>query len=125
MTTTPTPASPPELCPVCMRFPILKAPTGEGCLRFGQVKRDLYATAYAEAECYRKGLDLRESALATTQARLDALVAEREHLEEAARLCRFTFDHAIDGEECSDAEADTYGEAFKAWAAADRSKAGR
>jgi hypothetical protein len=55
-------------------------------LRFGQVKRDLYATAWAEAECYRNGLDLRETELAALQAQYDALAADLPQLEACANL---------------------------------------
>ena len=67
-----------ERCPVCQRFPLLKAPGAEGCGRFAQVKRDLFASPEAEAKCYRIGLDLRESELATLRERheLESAVVE-------------------------------------------------
>lgn len=74
-------------------------------------------------DCLERGIAARDSDLATLQAKLDALVAERAHLEEAARLCRFCFKHAVENADCTDAEADAYGETFRAWIAAERAKA--
>jgi hypothetical protein len=53
-----------------------------------------------------------------------SLRAKLAHHEEASRLCRFLFEHAVISDEITDAEAKVYGE-LRDWAMADSAKAGR
>ena len=74
--------------------------------------------------CQDCAYDVAENVVPLLLQELRMLRAERAHLEEAARLCRFCFKHAVENADCTDAEADAYGETFRAWIAAERAKAG-
>ena len=100
----------PELCPDCQRPKAKDARAQtEGC------KQGLLGP---DGEPHRS--KCHELTVAHLRRELSSVRALSAHNEEAARLCRFTFLHAVEGSPCSDAEAEKYGDDFKSWAEADK-----
>jgi len=102
-----------ERCPICRRQLGTNPPSVIGCCYVHLFKgRDEGTSSAHIFDCYARGIAIRDAELATLRERLP-------HLEEAARLLGLTNSFAVVGMPCSDAQAEAYEKAFRAWVKAD------